>query len=238
MAVQADDVGAESLAEGATVGLTYDSLHDLVSPANQICTLVGLLIRQYGSRLGPESEDIVGLIQASMEELQSFLEGFRTYAQIAGPRLRCEPCDANSLLAASLAPIQLLLEESGASVTHDALPEIYCDPGQVAFVFTSLLENSIKFRSAPRPEVHVAAPSRDEAWVFSVRDNGIGIDRKHHRRIFEMFRRVHNKRYAGAGVGLAIAQRIVQGHGGKIWVESELGQGATFYFSLPRPAAA
>ena len=236
--MQPDDVevGGQSPDDDAAVRLTYDSLHDLVGPANQICTLAGLLIRQCGSRLGPESADLAALIQASINDLRTFLDGFRMYAQIAGPRARCEPCDGDTLLQASLASLQSLVEDTGAYVTQDALPEIYCDPTQIAFVFTALVENSIKFRSESRPEVHVAAASSEEAWVFSVRDNGIGIDRKYHRRIFEMFRRVHNKQYAGAGVGLTITERIVQGHGGKIWVESELGQGATFYFALPRAA--
>jgi light-regulated signal transduction histidine kinase (bacteriophytochrome) len=224
-------------ADDEAVRLTYGSMHDLVSPANQICSLTGLLIRQYGDRLGPDAGEMLDLIQGSVNRLQKLLAGFRTYAQIAGQKAPLQLCDGNDLLTASLSSLKPVIDENGASVTRDDLPELYCDPAQITFVFLSLMENSIKFRSQARPEIHVSAVSDEDMSTLVVRDNGIGIDSRNHRRIFEMFKRVHNERYSGAGVGLAIVERIVQRHGGQIWVDSELGQGATFSFSLPRPAS-
>lgn len=222
----------------AGIVLTYGSLHDLSGPANQVCTLAGLLLKQYGDRMGPEAQAIFDLLQGSVTRLQSLLAGVRTYSQIVGREASFTLLDANELLAGSSSSLQALIDATGAQVTSDHLPEVYGDAAQVGQVFTALLENAIKFRSERQPEIHISASASDQMWVLGVRDNGIGIDSKNQTRIFELFKRVHNEKYPGAGVGLAIADRIVQRHGGKIWVESEIGSGSTFYFSLPRNAPA
>ena len=216
------------------VPLSYDSLHDLVGPINQISSLTGLLLKQYGDRLGPDAEVMIGLLQSSVNRLQNLLAGFRTYTRIVNEKGPMQLCDGNALLSGSLTSMQAAIEESGASVTHGEIPELYCDPAQIAYLLTSLIENALKFRGQGPCEIHVSAVANDGRWILSVRDNGIGIDPKFHKRIFEMFKRVHNEQYPGAGVGLTIAERIIQRHGGTIWLESELGRGATFFFSLPR----
>lgn len=221
-------------AGGEGVRLTYDSLHDLVSPINQISSLTNLLLKQYGARLGPEAADLIGLLEGSVARLQKLLAGFRTYVQIAGQETSFQLCEGNALVADALATLNTAIAQSGASIAYDRLPELYCDPVQTTYMLMSLVENSIKFRSQSPPEIHIASVSDEDSAILSVRDNGIGIDEKHHRRIFEMFKRVHNDQYPGAGVGLAIAERIVARHGGKIWVESKLGHGSTFFISLPR----
>ncbi|HLK47039.1 MAG TPA: ATP-binding protein [Bryobacteraceae bacterium] len=219
---------------GEGVRLTYDSLHDLVSPINQISSLTNLLVKQYGERLGPEAADLIGLVEGSVARLQKLLTGFRTYVQVAGKESNFQFCEGNTLVSDALASLNTAIEQSGASVSYDRLPDLYCDPAQIVYLLVSLVENSIKFRSQVAPEIHISASSNADSAILSVRDNGIGIDEKNHRRIFEMFKRVHNDQYPGPGVGLAIAERIVERHGGKIWVESKLGQGSTFFVALPR----
>jgi len=218
----------------AGIVLSYGSLHDLAGPANQVCSLAGLLLKQYGDRMAPEAQAIFDLLEGSVTRLQNLLAGVRTYAQIVGRQVPFARWDANAMLAGSISSLQGLIDKNGAQVTSDPLPELYGDPAQIGHVFTALLENAMKFRSGAPPEVHISATSSDQMWVFGVQDNGIGIDPKNQARIFELFRRVHNEKYPGAGVGLAIADRVVQRHGGKMWVESEIGRGSTFYFSVPR----
>ena len=232
------DASQASAIREAEIVLTYGSLHDLAGPANQVSTLAGLLLKQYGDRMGSEAQAIFDLLQGSVTRLQNLLAGVRTYAQIVGRQGSFALLDANALLAGSFSSLQALIDETGAQVTSDHLPEVYGDAAQIGQVFTALLENAIKFRAERSPEIHVSANASDQMWVLGVQDNGIGIDSKNQTRIFELFKRVHNEKYPGAGVGLAIADRIVQRHGGRIWVESEIGSGSTFYFSLPRNAPA
>ena len=213
--------------------LGYDSLHELFGPANQVCSLADLLIKQHGGRLDAEAVATLGLLRNSANRLRDLLAGFRLYTLITRQNVACQRCDANALLADALRSVRELIETSGARVTHDHLPTLYCDPAQIGYVLAGLIENAIKFRGQDPPQIHVSADSKEEIWVLSLRDNGIGIDTRHHRQIFELFKRVHNDKFSGAGVGLAIAERVVQRHGGRIWVESELGQGATISFSLP-----
>ena len=216
------------------VRINADSLHDLMSPVNQIGTLVELMLKKYGGALDQEAEALFGFLQSSASRLQDLIAGLKTYVRVAGSPSPDQLCDANHLLAVAQASIQPMIGQNGAVVTHDPLPELYCDPTQISYVFASLMENAIKFRCEDQPEVHVSATAEEDTWIFSVRDNGIGIDPKHCDRIFGMFKRIHNEGYPGAGVGLAIARQIVEQHGGRIWVESQPGFGATFLFSLPR----
>jgi light-regulated signal transduction histidine kinase (bacteriophytochrome) len=143
--------------------------------------------------------------------------------------------DANELLADALANLRASIAEAGAQVTHDPMPTVQADATQLGQLFQNLIGNAIKFRDPARPcQVHVAARKDGRQWVFSVRDNGIGIDPKQHDRVFVIFQRLHTREeYPGTGIGLAICQRIVERHGGKIWVESQPGQGSTFFFTMP-----
>lgn len=227
---------ARSSAEDCLVRLNSDSLHDLMSPVNQVCSMTDLILQKHGGALDDEVEVLVGFIQKAANRLQNLLAGLGTYMRVAGPRGSWRHCDANHLLAGALASIQQEVDQSGASVTHDPLPQLYCDPSQMIYTLAGLIENSIKFRREIRPEIHVSAISEGEACVFSVRDNGIGIDPRYRERIFGTFKRIGNEACAGRGVGLAIARQIVEQHGGRIWVESEPGFGATFFFTLPRDA--
>jgi light-regulated signal transduction histidine kinase (bacteriophytochrome) len=196
--------------------------------------MADLIVRRYRGSLDDEAEALFGFLQDSSDRLQKLLSGLRTYTQIVGQHQAYRHFDANLILAGALATNQQQIDQNNASVSHDSLPELYGDPNQIEYIFAGLIENAIKFRAECRPQIHVAAAPEEDDWLLSVRDNGIGIDPQHSDCIFGVFRRVHNEAYPGAGMGLAIADRIIERHGGRIWVESCLGQGATFYFRLPR----
>jgi len=140
------------------------------------------------------------------------------------------------LLAGALAMLQYTIAQSEGLVTHDPLPKLCCDPSQITHLLAALIDNPIKFRGESKPETHVGVFLflDKSTWVLAVRDNGIGIDPRYARRIFAPFKRIHNDNYPGSGVGLAIAKRVIERHGGQIWVESELGRGATFFRELPK----
>ena len=148
------------------------------------------------------------------------------------------PISAGTLLEHSLTNLAAAMEENHAAVTEDPLPEIVVDASLFNQVFQNLIGNAIKFHGAADPSVHVSAERRGSTWVFSVRDNGIGIESQHAGRIFRIFERLHGvDEYPGTGMGLAIAQKIVERHGGKIWLESQIGIGTTFHFSIPIPTS-
>jgi len=216
------------------VQLNADALHDLVGPVNQMRSMADLILKRHRGQLDDEDETLFGFLQTSSDRLQNLLSGLRTYTRVVGLRQPYRHFDANAIFAGALAAIQQTIDRNEAVVTHDSLPEVYGDPSQICYIFTSLIENSIKFRSQRRPEIHVTAIPDEHYRLFSVCDNGIGIDPRHCERIFGVFKRIHNDAYPGAGMGLAIAKRIIESHEGRIWAESHLGRGATFFFALPR----
>jgi len=143
--------------------------------------------------------------------------------------------DAGEALRRALINLRAAIEESGAAVTHDPLPVVRGDDSQLAQLFQNLIGNALKFRSASVPRIHVSAREDKDHWEFAVRDNGIGIDPQYFERIFMVFQRLHNKdEYPGTGIGLAICKKVVDRHGGRIWVESEPGKGTAFRFTLPK----
>jgi chemotaxis family two-component system sensor kinase Cph1 len=221
------------LKEEYSVELNSDSLHDLVGPANQMRSMLDLLLKKHRGKLDPDTETLFAFMQAASDRLQTLMSGLRTHTRIVG---QCQPYrnfDTNVILEGALATIQAAISQNDAVITHNTLPEICGDPSQICFTFASLIENAIKFRGESRPEIHVEAVRREGDWLFSVQDNGLGIDPKNFDRIFGVFKRVHNDSYPGAGMGLPIVKRIIQQHGGEVWVESSLGEGATFFFTLP-----
>jgi light-regulated signal transduction histidine kinase (bacteriophytochrome) len=157
------------------------------------------------------------------------------YSRVGRGADTSHPIDANAALASALANLQGSIRESGATVTHDDLPTVKADSTQLMQLLQNLVGNAVKFRSPERPcQVHVGAEMREGRWVFYIRDNGIGIDPRQHERVFVIFQRLHTReQYAGTGIGLAICKKIVERHGGRIWVESKPGEGSTFFFALP-----
>jgi light-regulated signal transduction histidine kinase (bacteriophytochrome) len=142
--------------------------------------------------------------------------------------------DSAAVLEKAIANLQMAIIESEATITHDPLPEVMVDPSQFAQLFQNLIGNAIKFHGEQPPQIHVSAERVEDAWQFSVRDNGIGIEQEYTERIFIIFQRLHRRAdYPGTGIGLAICRKIVERHGGRLWIESEPGQGSIFYFTLP-----
>jgi light-regulated signal transduction histidine kinase (bacteriophytochrome) len=149
------------------------------------------------------------------------------------------PTDSNAALKRALTNLKIAVEEQHATVTHDPLPEVLADDQQLEQLFQNLVGNAIKYHGDEPPRVHLTAARNDGFWTFSVKDNGIGIDPEHGDRIFLIFQRLQTRsKYEGTGIGLAVCKRIVERHGGRIWVESELGKGANFKFTLPAKGAA
>ncbi|HTQ53935.1 MAG TPA: ATP-binding protein [Bryobacteraceae bacterium] len=216
------------------VPLSRDSLHDLASPVNQIGSLTDLIVRKQAGELDADTKALFGYLQDSAARLQNLLRGLRTYMQVLSAPCSRRRVEGNQLLEAALAMVQPGLAQRGAAVTRDELPQLFCNPAQITYVLAELIENAIKFRGVEAPAIHVGAAAEKRRCVLWVRDNGIGIDPRYATRIFAPFKRVQNDRYPGSGMGLAIARRVVERHGGRMWVESTPGHGATFFLDLPK----
>ncbi|RJQ23065.1 MAG: GHKL domain-containing protein, partial [Nitrospiraceae bacterium] len=143
------------------------------------------------------------------------------------------PTDCSEALDIALANLKEAVESGKAEIIRGPLPKVMADPIQMVQLFQNLIGNAIKSHGEERPRIHISSKQMDKEWVFSVRDNGIGIPLEHQKKIFEIFQRLHGDQYPGSGIGLAICKKIVERHGGRIWVESELGKGSTFYFTIP-----
>jgi hypothetical protein len=214
----------------------YSASHDLQEPLRMVATYGELLQQDFAGKLGPAGDEYVSYIIRGALRLDQLLKDLRAYtvASTAG-KTPAEELDANAILKKTLANLKVAMEESGASVTSDLLPRVYIPDFQLEQLFQNLIGNAIRYRGSEPVRIHVSAVLQENEWLFSVRDNGIGIDPRYREQIFELFARLHTvSEYPGTGLGLAICQRIVERAGGRIWVESEPGRGATFFFTIPR----
>lgn len=215
------------------VPLHADSLHEVAGPVGQISTMVDLFIRRQSQETRAEDRLVLNLIRTSCSHLVQLVNTLQEYTRVASSHGELHVSDGNALVARAISSLDSRIREAGAQVTHEDLPRVHCDPNQMIYAFTSLIDNAIKFRNEIRPEVQVAAMPAGGGWLFSVRDNGLGIEYRHRESVFHLFQRIHGERYAGSGAGLAITRCIVEQHGGRIWLESEPGHGSTFFFTLP-----
>ncbi len=212
----------------------YVASHDLQEPLRMIASFTQLLSQRYGGTLDHDANEFLGYVVDGARRMQQMINDLLAYSRAGTRGGNFEPTDCGLALEKALENLWTAIEESGAAVTSDPLPTIRADPGLLAQVFQNLVANAIKFRGDRRPEIHVGASEASGEWVFSVRDNGIGIDPKHFDRIFDLFQRLPNtKRCSGSGIGLAICRKIVERHGGRMWVESKPGEGSVFRFSIP-----
>ncbi len=212
----------------------YVASHDLQEPLRMVASYVQLLARRYEGKLDADANDFIHFAVDGAVRMRKLINDLLTYSRVGTQGKELSPTDSEAALAQSVNDLKVTIEENGALVTHDPLPTVMADRPQLGQLFQNLIGNAIKFRGNEPPRVHISASQNGSGWIFSVRDNGIGIAPEYSERIFIIFQRLHSRQeYAGTGIGLAICKKIVERHGGHIWVESEVGKGATFYFSLP-----
>lgn len=212
----------------------YVASHDLQEPLRMVTSYTQLLGRRYKGKLDSDADEFIAYAVDGAARMQELINDLLDYSRVTTQGKGFEPIDGEAVLGKALGNLQAAVVESGARISHDLLPTVKADATQLGQVFQNLISNAIKFRGDRPPEIHVGAERRDGACQFSIRDNGIGIDPKHFDRLFVIFQRLHTREeYPGTGIGLALCRRIVERHGGKIWVESQPGKGSTFYFTIP-----
>jgi light-regulated signal transduction histidine kinase (bacteriophytochrome) len=212
----------------------YIASHDLQEPLRAVAGFTTLLRQRYQGKLDEKADSYIDFVVDGVARMQALINGLLEYSRVNTRGSAPEPVPADRALQEALANLRTAIEQSGAVVTATPLPTVRADAAQLAHVFQNLIENALKFRSERPPEIEIGARRQDGFWQFWVRDNGIGLEPQYADRIFLIFQRLHTRdKYPGTGIGLAISKRIIERHGGKIWVESQAGQGATFYFTLP-----
>ncbi|MGB9939096.1 PAS domain S-box protein [Methanosarcina sp.] len=212
----------------------YVSSHDLQEPLRMIASYLQLLQRKYQGELDDKADKYINFAVDGASRMQSLINDLLEFSRVTTKAREFEPVECELILDRVLSDLEIPIRENKAIISYDPLPEITADYTQLAQVFQNLISNAIKFRGKEAPEVYISAEKKEDQWLFSVRDNGIGIDPKYSDRIFEVFKRLHKREeYPGTGIGLSICKKIVERHGGNIWVESEPGKGSTFYFTLP-----
>jgi light-regulated signal transduction histidine kinase (bacteriophytochrome) len=206
--------------------------HDLSEPLRVIAHLATQLQAKRDSEVAEAAAGILG----AASRMRALLESLREYARVGVHGIERHPTDAEAILDQALANLKVAIEESDARVTRERLPTVAADGIQLVRVFQNLIDNAVKFRGEPAPQIHVSASRDGHGYTFSVGDNGVGFDTESAQRIFGLFERAHpHEDYAGTGTGLAICARIVEQHGGRIWAVSHPGAGSTFYFTILDP---
>ena len=213
----------------------YVVSHDLQEPLRMVASFTQLLQSRYQDKLDDEANEFINFAVDGASRMQGLINDLLTFSRIGTKGISFSPTDMNIVLEEVLANIRQSTIEANAEITNDPLPVIIADGLQMAQILQNLISNAIKFRGKSPIQIHVSGESKPDKWVFFVRDNGIGIEPKYYKHIFIVFQRLHKREeYEGTGIGLAVCKKIIQRHGGKIWVESELGKGSTFYFTIPK----
>ncbi|MBN8220155.1 MAG: PAS domain S-box protein [Spirochaetes bacterium] len=212
----------------------YIASHDLQEPLRMIGSYVQLLARRYQDKLDASANEFIAFAVDGVQRMQTLINDLLAYSRVSTSVRDFQTVDCAHVLAQVQANLKIALEESAAKITAGPLPVLRADPTQIMQLFQNLINNAVKFRAQRPPEIGIHAGKKGDFWQFDVSDNGIGFDMQYADRIFVIFQRLNNRaEYAGTGIGLAVCKRIVERHGGKIWVDSAPGKGTTFHFTLP-----
>jgi signal transduction histidine kinase len=207
---------------------------DIQQPLAMVVKFTQLLAQEYRGKLGADAETYISDALGGALKIESLLKALLHYWEITERSgLSLSPVDCNNVLSQALLHLNAVIRQSGATVTAEQLPTVVAEDVMLGQVFETLVDNSIQYRGEAVPRIHISVALTSDRWLFSVRDNGIGIDPKNSALVFEMFKRLHGNEIPGTGIGLALCKKIVERHGGRIWVESEAGRGAAFRFTIP-----
>lgn len=212
----------------------YVASHDLRSPLKTVTMFSQLLQRRYGDKLGDDGKELLSQIEIATKRMGTLIEDLLEFSTISSKRqYSLEPVPADAALQAVVENLRGMIAESGATVEWGPLPQVTLDRTSLVQLFQNLVANAIRYRSSNTPRVRISAERKGEFWHFCCHDNGVGIPPEHHQRIFEPFKRLHGQEIPGSGIGLALCKKILQRYGGEIWVESKVGEGSTFEFTIP-----
>jgi light-regulated signal transduction histidine kinase (bacteriophytochrome) len=213
----------------------YVASHDLQEPLRMVSSYTQLLAKRFEGQLDEKTQKYVHYAVDGAVRMQTLINDLLAYSRVGTRGHPLEPADSHAVLGEAVKNLAATIAETRAVITNGNLPVVRADASQLVLVFQNLLSNAIKFRRGDMPCIHVSAQERGGEWVFAVKDNGIGIEPRHAERVFVIFQRLHTREeYPGTGIGLAVCKRIVERHGGKIRLESEPGNGTTFFFTVPK----
>ncbi len=211
----------------------YVASHDLQEPLRMVASFTQLLAKRYRGKLGQDADEFIDFAVDGARRMQALINDLLAFSRVGTRGKDFEPIDCNAVLQEVLANLKIAALESQMVLTHDSLPILPADKMQLGQLFQNIIANAIKFRGPEPLQIHISAEPEGDGWRFAIQDNGIGIAKDHQERIFTIFQRLHSRsEYPGTGIGLAICKKIVERHGGRIWVDSEQGQGSTFYFTI------
>jgi len=209
--------------------------HDLQEPLRMVSSFTQLLERRYKDRLDADADDYIGFIVDGSHRMKNLIDDLLAFSRLKTEAKPFELVKLGASVNEVLSNLKPSIEEFDAEITRDALPSVIGDPSQIKQLFQNLISNAIKFHGDEIPKIHISIGELVSQWQIGISDNGIGIDPKHQKKVFKIFNRLHTREeYDGTGIGLAICKRIVERHGGRIWVESEPGDGSTFYFTISK----
>ena len=213
----------------------YVSSHDLQEPLRMVTLFSQLLEKRYKDKLDKDADEFIEYIVEGAQRMKQLIDDLLEYSRVDSQAKEFEKVDIKKVLDNVLANLSISIVEYDVTISYDPLPVVCGDQNQLMQVFQNLIINAIKFHGQNPPKIHISVQKEENEWIFAVSDNGIGIDPEHQKQIFEVFKRLQHNReeYPGSGIGLSIAQKIIIHHGGRIWVESELGEGSTFFFTIP-----